>query len=194
MSKACTLMVAILFLGVVSARTLAQEAGGRVLPGTELLTMEGDIASQLVDGVAVGDRVVVHAATLPWMPSPMPGVERRMLDRIGGEVAGDHTLGTEVDGLLPAAALSVDGGAGHRLWQPCPHPRVADHVGGVLPHLGDAATDHVVDALDVDAGALDQLRQREAQQVGGVPSRDLALAAADRGPECVDDDGFTHGA
>ncbi len=32
-------------------------------------------------------RVVVHAAALPWVPSPIPGVERRMLDRIGGEVA-----------------------------------------------------------------------------------------------------------
>ena len=32
-------------------------------------------------------RVAVHAARLPWVPSPMPGVERRMLDRIGGEVA-----------------------------------------------------------------------------------------------------------
>ena len=32
-------------------------------------------------------RVAVHAAALPWMPSPIPGVERRMLDRIGGEVA-----------------------------------------------------------------------------------------------------------
>ena len=32
-------------------------------------------------------RVVVHAATLDWKPSPMPGVERRMLDRIGEEVA-----------------------------------------------------------------------------------------------------------
>ena len=32
-------------------------------------------------------RVVVHAAALEWIPSPMPGVERRMLDRIGGEVA-----------------------------------------------------------------------------------------------------------
>jgi hypothetical protein len=32
-------------------------------------------------------RVVVHAATLDWKASPMPGVERRMLDRIGGEVA-----------------------------------------------------------------------------------------------------------
>jgi anti-sigma factor ChrR (cupin superfamily) len=32
-------------------------------------------------------RVVVHAADLAWIPSPMAGVERRMLDRIGDEVA-----------------------------------------------------------------------------------------------------------
>lgn len=32
-------------------------------------------------------RAVVHAARLEWVPSPMPGVDRRMLDRIGGEVA-----------------------------------------------------------------------------------------------------------
>src|SRR5271156_1611879 len=32
-------------------------------------------------------RVVVHAARLSWIPSPMAGVERRMLDRIGDEVA-----------------------------------------------------------------------------------------------------------
>jgi hypothetical protein len=32
-------------------------------------------------------RVAVHAARLAWMPSPIAGVERRMLDRIGGEVA-----------------------------------------------------------------------------------------------------------
>jgi anti-sigma factor ChrR (cupin superfamily) len=32
-------------------------------------------------------RVVVHAARLPWQPSPMAGVERRMLDRVGDEVA-----------------------------------------------------------------------------------------------------------
>jgi hypothetical protein len=37
-------------------------------------------------------RVVVHAATLPWVPSPMPEVERRMLDRIGGEVARATTI------------------------------------------------------------------------------------------------------
>jgi anti-sigma factor ChrR (cupin superfamily) len=32
-------------------------------------------------------RAVVHAAALEWAPSPIAGIERRMLDRIGGEVA-----------------------------------------------------------------------------------------------------------
>ncbi|MEO1537766.1 MAG: cupin domain-containing protein [Pseudomonadota bacterium] len=32
-------------------------------------------------------RVVVHSAAEPWRASPMPGVDRRMLDRIGDEVA-----------------------------------------------------------------------------------------------------------
>lgn len=32
-------------------------------------------------------RVVVHSNQLEWNPSPMPGVDRRMLDRIGDEVA-----------------------------------------------------------------------------------------------------------
>ena len=32
-------------------------------------------------------RAAVHAARLAWVPSPIPGVERRMLDRIGDEVA-----------------------------------------------------------------------------------------------------------
>ncbi|MCX5962598.1 MAG: cupin domain-containing protein [Cyanobacteria bacterium] len=32
-------------------------------------------------------RAIVHGASIPWQPSPIPGVERRMLDRIGDEVA-----------------------------------------------------------------------------------------------------------
>src|SRR5215470_5625042 len=32
-------------------------------------------------------RAIVHAASLAWTPSPIAGVERRMLDRMGGEVA-----------------------------------------------------------------------------------------------------------
>ena len=34
-----------------------------------------------------GARAAIHAARLDWMPSPIPGVDRRMLDRIGDEVA-----------------------------------------------------------------------------------------------------------
>ena len=32
-------------------------------------------------------RVLVHSAQMPWVDSPVGGVQRRMLDRIGGEVA-----------------------------------------------------------------------------------------------------------
>ncbi|MGH1413061.1 MAG: cupin domain-containing protein [Pelagimonas sp.] len=37
-------------------------------------------------------RAAVHAADTPWAPSPMAGVERRMLDRIGDEVARATTI------------------------------------------------------------------------------------------------------
>ncbi|MEM7124128.1 MAG: cupin domain-containing protein [Pseudomonadota bacterium] len=38
------------------------------------------------------ERVAVHAAAMPWTASPMPGVERRMLDRLGDEVARATTI------------------------------------------------------------------------------------------------------
>ncbi len=37
-------------------------------------------------------RVVVHPDEVEWLSSPMPGVDRRMLDRIGGEVARATTI------------------------------------------------------------------------------------------------------
>ena len=37
-------------------------------------------------------RVSMHAASIPWKASPMPGVDRRMLDRIGDEVARATTI------------------------------------------------------------------------------------------------------
>jgi len=37
-------------------------------------------------------RAIVHAAKLPWVASPIAGVERRMLDRVGGEVARATTV------------------------------------------------------------------------------------------------------
>jgi hypothetical protein len=48
-------------------------------------------------------RVVVHAARLGWEPSPIPGVERRMLDRIGEEVA----RATSIVRYAPASHFSA---------------------------------------------------------------------------------------
>src|SRR6516164_1084854 len=51
----------------------------------DLMHGEGRAAMEL--NADFSRRVVVHAARLSWVPSPMAGVERRMLDRIGDEVA-----------------------------------------------------------------------------------------------------------
>jgi anti-sigma factor ChrR (cupin superfamily) len=45
-------------------------------------------------------RVLVHGDTLPWTPSPTVGVDRRMLDRIGGEVARATSFVRYVPGSL----------------------------------------------------------------------------------------------
>ena len=37
-------------------------------------------------------RAVVHSESLPWIASPMPGVARKPLDRVGGEVARATTI------------------------------------------------------------------------------------------------------
>ena len=37
-------------------------------------------------------RVVIHGGDLPWIASPQPGVERRLFDRIGDEVARATSL------------------------------------------------------------------------------------------------------
>ena len=39
-----------------------------------------------------GQRAAVHAAALDWTASPIPGVDRRMLDRVGEEVARATTI------------------------------------------------------------------------------------------------------
>ncbi len=45
--------------------------------GDEELRVNADFAA----------RVALDTAAMPWVPSPLAGVERRMLDRVGGEVA-----------------------------------------------------------------------------------------------------------
>ena len=55
------------------------------------------------------ERALVHSADAPWVASPMAGVDRRMLDRIGGEVA----RATSIVRYAPGSAFSPhvhDGG------------------------------------------------------------------------------------
>lgn len=47
-------------------------------------------------------RAVVHAARIDWVASPMPGVARKMLDRIGDEVA----RATSIVSYAPGSAFS----------------------------------------------------------------------------------------
>jgi len=53
-------------------------------------------------------RVVIATNDLPWTPSPQAGVERRMLDRIGGEIA-------RATSLVRYAPASVFTAHGHEL-------------------------------------------------------------------------------
>lgn len=49
------------------------------------------------------ERAVVHSDSEPWVPSPMKGVDRRMLDRIGDEVA----RATSIVRYAPGSAFSA---------------------------------------------------------------------------------------
>lgn len=89
------------------------------------------------------ERVVVRPGDEPWRPSPLPGVDRQMLDRVGAEVARatsivryapgsrfdrhDHALGEEflvLDGVFsddsgdfgPGSYVRNPPGSGHAPW------------------------------------------------------------------------------
>jgi hypothetical protein len=55
--------------------------------------------------------VAVHAARLPWVASPMAGLGRRILDRIGDEVARAACIVRYAPGATPGCILFV------KLWQ-----------------------------------------------------------------------------
>lgn len=58
---------------------------------------------------------LVHAADLPWVPSPMPGIDRRMLDRIGDEVARATSIVRYVE-LTPGAQIKEKASGGIELF------------------------------------------------------------------------------
>ncbi len=69
--------------------------------------MEEQISQQVQQPLLIhGDRrlpALVQGDELPWRPSPLPGVERRMLERVGGEVA----LATSIVRYAPGSHFSA---------------------------------------------------------------------------------------
>ncbi len=62
---------------------------------------EAILSSELINA-DFSRRVVIETDRLPWTPSPQEGVARRMLDRIGGEIA----RATSLVRYAPASAFS----------------------------------------------------------------------------------------
>ena len=79
-------------------------------------------------------RVLITPDEMEWVPSPLPGVDRRMLDRIGGEVAR-ATLALEPARRLVLTAGPAEGDgvflvAGPEDWVRETGPRVATGLEG----------------------------------------------------------------
>ena len=107
--------------------------------------------------------------------------------------AGDHTLRGEVRGLLRRTALAVDRGADRRLGETGGERGVAADVEALVADLHHAAHDHVFDEGGIDVVAVDERLQHVGGEVDGVDVLQLAVAASERGTDCVDDDGSGHG-
>ena len=116
-------------------------------------------------------------------PQAMPDVDGVGADQVGHEVVG----------LLGRAALAVDGGGRRLVGEALAQPGGAGDVGGLLPGLGHAAADDLLDVAGIDPGPLDQLHLDVAQELGGVESGHPAVALPDRAADCFDDHWLGHG-
>ena len=110
--------------------------------------------------------------------------------QVGG--AAEHRLGREVDRLLGRAALPVHGDAGNRLGQAGREPRGAGDVAGLRADGVHAAEHDVVHGQRVHAGAGQQRRDDVRAEIGRVRAGQPAAAAADRGPDRIDQERLGH--
>src|SRR5438105_1531613 len=84
-------------------------------------------------------------------------------------------------------AVALAGRRWRGLWQTSVEPRVAGHVERLLADLADAATDHILDLGCVDAAAVDQRFEREAQHLDRMPAAELTASFAEGGSPAGDD-------
>ena len=90
--------------------------------------------------------------------------------------------------LLRRPALGVDGGGGDGQRHAGRQPRRPGDVEGLLADLRHAAADQLADLGRVDPGAVHDLLQDRAEEVGGVHGGQAPVAAPDGRAEGFDDD------
>ena len=75
----------------VGAAAIGLDPGDGPAPVFRTLLMHTSMPFELINADFTA-RVVIATDQLPWLPSPQAGVERRLLDRIGGEIARATSL------------------------------------------------------------------------------------------------------
>lgn len=128
-------------------------------------------------------RVVVHAERSEWTPSPVPGVERKMLDRVGGEVA----RATSIVRYAPGSSFPAhthDGGEEFLVLDGVFQDEFGDYPAGSYVR-NPPASRHAPGSAPgcVIFVKLHQFEPSDHTQVRVIPSRGMALGQAehDRG-------------
>ena len=153
-----------------TALSLSDNAGFCVHTMTDLIG-----AQRLTSNSDLSARAVVHAARLSWTPSPIPGVDRRMLGRIGDEVARatsivryaphSRTIGRELGFSDRPLRLNGGGRAPRRQRQRCSSkpPSAAKSIISSVPEPDSLAQpDSNLAAADALTGRYGRARTRRA--------------------------------
>ena len=107
-------------------------------------------------------------------------------------MAGHHAGGREMDSLLGRTALPVDGGGRDLLGPTGGEHGLAPDVEALLPHLGDATPDHVLDQVGLGARPCHESLEDLGGEVDGMEPGQPAVAASNRRPHRSDDHGVAH--
>src|SRR5438105_771042 len=97
-----------------------------------------------------------------------------------------------MDCLLGRTALPVDGGGRDLLGPTGGEHGLTPDIEALLPHLGDATPDDVLDEAGLDARPLDKALQDLGGTVDGVEPGEPAIPAPHRRPDRSDDHGVPH--
>jgi hypothetical protein len=106
-------------------------------------------------------------------------------------VPGDDSSRRKMHCLLGRSTLAIHRGSWDVLRVPCCDPTVARNVGALLPHLGHATSDDIVDPTWVNARPFHKRLNRKREEIDRMPMCERSTTLPERRPESVDDYCFT---